>query len=345
MVMPDGHVQPCCYNGRDLGNINSASFAEIWNGPGYQTLRAELLAGDLRKAGCADCPLYARSGWTTELAAQSRLGFAAGSAGQLANARLALDEMRRGETVVRSRPAALALELSQACNYECTFCFQTDKSLGIRGERVRSLVAECLPSVRELIMTGGDPFAIRENLEILRSLAPEQARHVSLEFYTNGALLDRHWDLLDRFDNVFMVVSLHSLADDTYRRIMGTKDSVVRVVANIDEFHRRSVSKPNWRLSLTNIVMRSTVGEIVELARFAIARRAAVNFVHMHGGDMDENIYERPELIKDRDELAGEIAGAIDLLEAAGPLYAPSVSNLRYIEGLLLPAARAAVAA
>ena len=62
MVMPDGHVQPCCYNGRDMGNVNRSSFAEIWNGAGYRDLRRRLLEGDYERAGCGDCPLYARSG-------------------------------------------------------------------------------------------------------------------------------------------------------------------------------------------------------------------------------------------------------------------------------------------
>ena len=335
MVMPDGHVQPCCYNGRDMGNVNRSSFAEIWNGTGYRDLRRHLLKGDYEGAGCGDCPLYARSGWTTEQATESRLGFAGGTPAQLANAALARQEIAAGMTEVQSRPAALALELSQACNFDCTFCFQEDKLLGIRGERVRSIVNECLPTVRELIMTGGDPFAYKENIEILKALTEEQARHVSTEFYTNGALLDRHWDLLERFDNVFMVVSLHSLVDETYRRIMGSKDPVERAIRNIDRFVATAPSKPNWRLSLTNIVMKSTLGEIQNLARFAIERNAAVSFVHMHG-NYEENIYLQPDLIEDRGALEAEIAGAIDLLTAAGPQYATAVANLRYLRGMLL---------
>jgi molybdenum cofactor biosynthesis enzyme MoaA len=334
MVMPDGHVQPCCYNGRDMGNINQSDFEAIWNGGAYRELRASLLAGDYQGAGCGDCALYARSGWTPEQVTQSRLGFAHGTPQQLGNAQLAAREISEGRTCVESRPAALALELSQACNFDCTFCFQEDKLLGIRGDRVRSIVNECLPTVRELIMTGGDPFAYKENVEILRALSAEQAKHMSVEFYTNGALLDRHWDLIERFDNVFMVVSLHSLVNETYQRIMGSKDPVERALRNIDRFLATAKSKPNWRLSLTNIVMRSTLGEIKNLARFAIERNAAVSFVHMHG-QYEENIYLRPELIEDRRALRTEITEAIALLESAGPQYASAVANLRFIEGML----------
>lgn len=346
MVMPDGHVQPCCYNGRDMGNIKTTDFGDIWNGAGYQDLRRKLLDGDTEGAGCAQCPLYTRSGWTTEQATQSRLGFVDGTPEQLANARLAREAIVAGETVIDARPVALALELSQACNFDCTFCFQEDKLLGIRGERVQSIVAQALPYARELILTGGDPFAYKENITLLNNITDEQARHVSLELYTNGALLDRHWPLLQRFDNVFMVVSVHSMDDTTYRRIMGAKDPVGRALGNIDRFVELGKSKPNWRLSLTNIVMRSTIGEVSALARFAIERNAAVSFVHMHG-DYDENIYEHgPALTPDEAEIADrEIGAAIALLEAAGPAQATAVTNLRYIEELLAARVKADAAA
>ncbi len=334
MLYPDGHVQPCCYNGRDLGNVNETGFSEIWNGREYRRLREHLLRGEYDAAGCGDCPLYSRSGWTTREATASRLEFAAGSPAQLANARRALESMKAGETRLESNPVALALELSQACNFDCTFCFQHDKLLGIRGDRIRTLIAEYVPTARELIMTGGDPFAYKENIRILEALDDEAAKHVALEFYTNGALLDRHWELLERFDNIFMVVSLHSLVDQTYRRIMRSPDPVERVVRNIDRFVARAREKPGWRLSLTNIVMKSTVGEIDALAEFAVARGAAVNFVHMHG-DYDENIYDKPELIEDRDGLYREIDRAIARLVAAGTFYQTGVNNLEFIRAKL----------
>jgi|SRR5580658_2083088 MoaA/NifB/PqqE/SkfB family radical SAM enzyme len=45
LVSTDGDVRPCCFAPGTLGNLNQASFDEIWNGKEMQRLRGDLLAG------------------------------------------------------------------------------------------------------------------------------------------------------------------------------------------------------------------------------------------------------------------------------------------------------------
>jgi radical SAM protein with 4Fe4S-binding SPASM domain len=54
-ILENGNVWPCCWFYESLGNINTQSFAEIWDGPEARRLRQELLTGHLRKQ-CQTCP-------------------------------------------------------------------------------------------------------------------------------------------------------------------------------------------------------------------------------------------------------------------------------------------------
>ncbi len=55
----DGHITPCCmrYNPEiiNFGNINKTSFAEIWNGEGYQKFRESMIKGTSNPI-CDCCP-------------------------------------------------------------------------------------------------------------------------------------------------------------------------------------------------------------------------------------------------------------------------------------------------
>ncbi len=54
-----GRVYPCCYlvnTDQVMGNINDASFGEIWHGEPYRRFRKQLLEGREQLDGCATCP-------------------------------------------------------------------------------------------------------------------------------------------------------------------------------------------------------------------------------------------------------------------------------------------------
>lgn len=53
-VTASGEVRPCCFNDDELGNLNDQTMLEIWNGPGYSALRADMAAGRV-PAGCEVC--------------------------------------------------------------------------------------------------------------------------------------------------------------------------------------------------------------------------------------------------------------------------------------------------
>jgi radical SAM protein with 4Fe4S-binding SPASM domain len=60
----DGSVFPCCYVAREriFGNINEASFMEIWNGAAYQSARGLFSGGVPAQTVCARCGIVAANG-------------------------------------------------------------------------------------------------------------------------------------------------------------------------------------------------------------------------------------------------------------------------------------------
>jgi MoaA/NifB/PqqE/SkfB family radical SAM enzyme len=60
-VRGDGEIFPCCLAGAtlpSLGSLNTSSFEEIWNGPGYVSLLAGLAPGGRPPARCVSCPAF-----------------------------------------------------------------------------------------------------------------------------------------------------------------------------------------------------------------------------------------------------------------------------------------------
>jgi MoaA/NifB/PqqE/SkfB family radical SAM enzyme len=62
-----GEVVPCAYfhfasDGKTLGNTNTSSIAEVWNGPAYRELRERHLSGDLSGHPCGNCLGYRTMG-------------------------------------------------------------------------------------------------------------------------------------------------------------------------------------------------------------------------------------------------------------------------------------------
>ena len=59
-----GEVVPCCFwsgygnSGKPLGNTNTETLDEIWNGEAYQDLRAKVASGDLEGHPCGNCMAY-----------------------------------------------------------------------------------------------------------------------------------------------------------------------------------------------------------------------------------------------------------------------------------------------
>jgi MoaA/NifB/PqqE/SkfB family radical SAM enzyme len=60
MAESDGRVRVCCYTSPTVGNLNTQTLEEIWNGPPVQSLRRSFLAGR-PPSGCRNCPIFTKT--------------------------------------------------------------------------------------------------------------------------------------------------------------------------------------------------------------------------------------------------------------------------------------------
>jgi radical SAM protein with 4Fe4S-binding SPASM domain len=58
VIAPSGAVIPCFSSGYSVGNINTHSFAEIWDGEKINELRNAILAGENNVGNCNICVKY-----------------------------------------------------------------------------------------------------------------------------------------------------------------------------------------------------------------------------------------------------------------------------------------------
>jgi MoaA/NifB/PqqE/SkfB family radical SAM enzyme len=110
VVVSDFTVFPCCCpgwlkGGQIKGNTSEENLAEIWNGPKYQQMRAEFLAGDYQTACREDiCPM---------LTGESRMGEPPTAA---------IRAINEGQTRLDFGPSALQHDIDRGCNLECVMC-------------------------------------------------------------------------------------------------------------------------------------------------------------------------------------------------------------------------------
>jgi radical SAM protein with 4Fe4S-binding SPASM domain len=64
-IDPSGHVTPCCIGNYNLGDLNQASFSDIWLGEKYNALRRTYNTGSPVNAKCASC--YITTGWNPNI--------------------------------------------------------------------------------------------------------------------------------------------------------------------------------------------------------------------------------------------------------------------------------------
>lgn len=152
-------------------------------------------------------------------------------------------KLKAGHTSERSWMEASPLKtlfwnVTYSCNFRCGICF-TDAGAPAPGELTAREALEAVDrirdaGVRDVLISGGEPFARPDLVDILERMA---GYGIVVRVATNGSLLDDA--LLKRLKNRTLVksfqVSLDTVDPETYAAIHGTGPGVLdKVLANVD---------------------------------------------------------------------------------------------------------------
>lgn len=239
-----GNIRPCSF-ALSHGEIDNEtvyapkwspekSLLECWNSEVFEEMRLESMSGNLKEGYCDYC---IRS--TNQEKPPSSLDY---------------DWVGGARSIAHDTPREIELELSNTCNYMCSFCSpfcssQHMERMGLQNDEtfisvfddpeIKKAFIEDLRSIihnlHRLNFTGGEPFAQRVVFDILKMIDEEQPKNLSLHFTTNGSVMNGIVKKLAKRPNTRFTVSLDTLDPELYPELRVNGD-FNNVMSNIETF-------------------------------------------------------------------------------------------------------------
>jgi len=235
------------------------SLLDIWNSEQFELMRLASLEGSLHEGFCLYCVNQCKKDKPP-----SSLDF---------------DWVGGERNISHTYPREIELELSNTCNYMCSFCSpfcssQHMERMGLQNDErfksvfdnpnIRKAFIEDLRSIihhlHRINFTGGEPFAQRVVYDILKMIEEELPKDLILHFTTNGSIMNGAVRKISKRPNTQFTISLDSLDPETYP-ILRVNGELQNVLNNIETYLESGskigcsfvISKKNVR-ELPNIV-------------------------------------------------------------------------------------------
>ncbi len=168
-------------------------------------------------------------------------------------------------------PFRIQVDITDLCNFRCPTCSKwcsADPARELHAEQWAAVLKKVagLPILREVTITGGEPFARQDIFEILKA-AKDQGLYVVV--ISNGFLVNE--DVLARLGEIGvdrLMVSLNSLTESVHDESRAAPGSFRRVMRLVEIW--RAMPRPTG-LCLAAIVTEPNCGELTALAGFARA--------------------------------------------------------------------------
>lgn len=270
----EGGVFPDCLCQHKVGSIHESGLLEIWNGEGMVRYREAMAAGRAAGLCSPDCLRSAVDeshfeGMRPKEAQEAEAGPGAERKVITPNETLNAEEIRRGETVLRSLPLYMHLLLTTRCNMRCPFCWERKVDHWDLPPALCPQVAELFPTLRNLVWQGGEAILHPS----FRELMEEAVRHPYLgqTLLTNGAFLDEKWlDLFLRAPRLNVVLPVESVRAEDYARLR-PGGNFARLERGLRLIQEAQTAGRNLKFMLNVIVMRSNALQLGEICDWAIA--------------------------------------------------------------------------
>ena len=231
---PDGDVSPCCYYDleKPMGNWGKQELINIYNSDNWNQLRKEFLNGK-RPDGCKKCwkeedsnVVSMRQRFNEKYAKDTPTDF--------------INETNSDGSVKNVKLGTIDLTFNNLCNFSCRSCgpylstsWYSD-SIKLNGPNSKlsgvidatiaehrysdlEYLIESIDDNGEIHFSGGEPLMQKEHYEILNLLLAKNKTKVRIRYNTNlstyGLGKQNVFDLLEKFDNVYILGSIDAMGD------------------------------------------------------------------------------------------------------------------------------------
>ncbi len=198
-----GWIKPCCMYNNNMTdknkqpfNLSNNTFDDAWNSDYYRNLRKEFLNGK-KPSGCAKC-------WSEE---------ASGKVSKRIRDNKKYQHHFTKEIIQEPKLKYLDLKLGNICNLKCRICGTHSSSKWIAeqqhydkedntiekhtrhgwpetNKKFWRELKELLPTLEYIDFTGGEPFLIKEQFELLQFCVEQgYAKNIGIHYNTNGTQL------------------------------------------------------------------------------------------------------------------------------------------------------------
>lgn len=217
----DGYVQPCCIlNEYKIGHIKDHSLLEIWNSEKMQTLRSELITGDVKT-----CENHIKNKKCNEYYPD-------------------YFEKVEPEIVQSAPPKKLDVRLTGLCNIKCIMC-----NVWMDTERPYEETTfwdegktKIFPFLEQIDLLGGEPFIQKDTYKLIDeiSLINDQVKW-SVTTNGNWNFTKKIKEYLDKIKLNIITVSVDSFFPDTYLRIRreGNYKQMMKTIKDLVEYRNQ----------------------------------------------------------------------------------------------------------
>jgi len=270
---PDGSVLPCSIGDYrlHLGNIQSQTIEDVWNGEKYKIMRKKMLAGE-KCDECAACYTIEESGAESPRQLQTNKF----------KKYITLADTTNSDGSVDMNLRYFDIRWSNICNFKCRSCSSTYSSSWATEDNARghnkkvfifaggnnndALYNQFLPhfkNIEEFYFAGGEPLLTDKHYDILEYLISIGKTNVKLKYNTNLSNLKYKnksvIDLWKHFPNIQIGASLDS---------WGTRAEYIREGTDweIIKDNLRSIKQhvPQVQLYITTVVSAFNVSTLPE---------------------------------------------------------------------------------
>jgi organic radical activating enzyme len=326
---PDNNVSACCYYAGDKEEWRDdpIQIDHYWNGPGIRAIRRlQAQAAPTVPNGCSSCFYYQQM-----LPGASYFSFAEEPAGmsplQSVNWKKAKQEFEARVETVECTPLRVYANFGYACNLSCSMCHQVPR----RGELKRQILAdtvlawpEILERALEMCVIGGEPFALPEALKFIRKFAVDpRFDPVRLFVYTNGTVVQKHFEVLKKKRLLWLCVSLDGVGEGFEKiRLGGKWPDVERNLLTAKEL--QVTTHPEWTITTNANIQKAGLPNLPAFARWHVKhgiRSFFFDFISAPGVEdtyTRDNILQNPHILDDMPAWREPMDEAIEVFRSGG---------------------------